>query len=163
MNIIGIDPSLRNTGLALLSENEVRLFQISTSKEDHDFLAGKQVSDWLSNMLEQLWSPGTEIVFEMPAGSQSQRASRAGGVIIGVLSSVLGLYHNTYLGASAIKKFVGSPEVKGSQRKALNVAKAYELYPNANWDVDSKGYPKRKEEHKADALLLAHIWRTKYV
>jgi len=161
MNIIGIDPSLRNTGVAFICNNEVGLFQLSTTKEDHDFVAGRKVAYWLSNLIGQLWSPGTPVIFEMPAGSQSQRASRAGGVIIGVLGSVLTPYPNNYLGPSAIKKFVGQPEVSGAKRKALNIEKAYSLYPHANWDTDSKGYPKRKEEHKADALLLAHIWLTK--
>lgn len=161
MNIIGIDPSLRHTGVALLGPTEIKLWQLDTSKDDHDYVCAKAIHKWLSNLLGQLWSPGTKIVFEMPTGSQSARASKASGVVLGVLASVLEGYDCDSLSVNAIKKFVGEPHVKGHNRKKLNIKTAYELYPHAPWDTCSKGFPKRKEEHKADALLLAHIWLTK--
>ena len=161
MNIIGIDPSLRHTGVALLSPNEVKLWQFDTNKDDHDYVCAKNMQRWLSCLLEQLYSPGTLISFEMPTGSQSARASKASGVVIGVLASVLDIYECHSFSVNAIKKFVGEPHIKGANRKKLNIRAAYELYPDAPWDVCSKGLPKRKEEHKADALLLAHLLAVK--
>lgn len=161
MKIIGIDPSFRHTGVALLTPSEIKFWQFDTNKDDHDFVSATLLTKGLGNLIDQLWSPGTEIAFEMPVGSQSARASKASGVVLGVLASVLDDYNYHYFSANAIKKFVGEPHIKGANRKKLNINAAFDLYPNAPWDKCSRGLPKRKEEHKADALLLAHLLAVK--
>jgi hypothetical protein len=169
ISILGMDPSLRNWGLASSS------LDLSTGIMDDpvlklvcpDDLKGKQVrvnSNDL-HLAEQLAVPVIEaarlakIIFvEVPVGSQSSRAMASYGVCVGLLGAVRAL------GIPLIE--VTATEVKlalagiktATKRQQIDAAVA--AYPSANWSTmypgQMKGKIPDKAEHCADGIGAIH-------
>lgn len=162
--IIGIDLALSNTGVAILWENDdvawVRTIQ-TTPKTP--------LVERSKELYSQLWDlilayPEATIAVEVPSGSQSAHAAKALSAATAVLGCLMydygqPMYNWVLLDPRHIKALVGQKDVKGPARKALNIAEAERLYPNAPFRRNSQGEIFRKCEHEADALLLAHIAR----
>ena len=161
--IVGIDLSFRNTGVAVLAGGKVKqLFTIQTDSKMTDIEACRFLFHSLQSlnyMLSEEYGEDYLYSVEIPAacGAQAPKANRAAGYAVATMSPLL-RKKDVLLKAWDIKKLVGQPKVTGPARKKLNLALAYKLYPEANWKMRNNA-PMAKEEHKADAVLLAHIAR----
>ena len=169
INVLGMDPSLRNWGLAagqydtsngMLIINKLGLTNpvLPTGKQvrqnSKDIEAARQLS-----LGAQEFLPGVQAVFvEVPVGSQSSRAMASYGVCVGVLGA---------LRAQGIPFFEVTPnEVKlaavgkktASKREMIQWA--YDMHPTANWPFYTKNgqtvISEAKAEHMADAIASIH-------
>lgn len=163
IEVIGIDPALRNFGYALatidLDTNEIiqveKLMLVRTSDD-----SGKKVrrnSDDLRRAKDQveglkMMTRDARIAFaEVPVGSQSARAMASYGICIGVLASCpCGLIEVT---PTEVKvKATGSK----TATKEEMIDWAYAKYPNAKgWltrKVKGETTLKKENEHLADAI-----------
>lgn len=169
VRIVGVDPSLRNWGLAkgtydterkLLSIAKVDVIQptLPQSKKARksaiDLIAAQQLT---AGMLE--FAEDAHLTFvEVPHGSQSAAAMKGYGICIGVLGAL---------------REVGMPFFELNQRevKLATVEKqdatkqemidwATNLHPEADWPTRTvKGIPTviaSKAEHMADAVATIH-------
>lgn len=169
ITVLGMDPSLRNWGLAS------GLLDLTTGILDDPLLelicptdlAGKQVRQNSSDLhlAEQIATQAIPaarkakaIFVEVPVGSQSSRAMASYGVCVGVLGTIRAL------GVPLIE--VTATEVKLAltadklATKAKMIAEATKLYPNSNWTGfypgQRKGKVSDKAEHVADAIGAIH-------
>lgn len=168
IKVAGIDPSLRNTGLAKGTYNvltgELDITGIYTQKTEAE--NGKTVrksSDDLrcANLLVEAthkWIEGSHAVFaEIPSGSQSARGSFSNGICLGVLGSIG--YFSGYEGRLIQ---VNPLEVKRAATGAKNASKeemiewAHEKFPHLSWVITkagkNKGELSPQNEHMADAV-----------
>lgn len=164
ISVLGMDPSLRNWGLASSS------LDLITGMMDDPILdlicpqdlVGKQVRKNSSDLhlAEQLAATtipaaqSAKVIFvEVPVGSQSARAMASYGVCVGVLGAVRAL------GIPLIE--VTATEVKLSLTGKKNATKremidaAVAAYPTANWPR-YQGRVIDKAEHLADAIGAIH-------
>jgi hypothetical protein len=162
--VLGMDPSLRNWGLAeasldltdgILSTPHVSLVQ----PED---LQGKQVRQNSKDLhtAEQLAGPvmaaarKAKVIFvEVPVGSQSARAMASYGVCVGVLGAVRALGIPLIEVTPTENKLIFTGDKSATKREMID--KAIELYPDANFPVH-KGKVPDKAEHMADAIAAIH-------
>jgi Holliday junction resolvasome RuvABC endonuclease subunit len=165
LQVLGLDPSLRNWGIAL-GTFDTTLFEINIYRLDslHPVLPkGKQVRQ---NSLDlesafQLYegtlsvTKGVQAVFvEVPVGSQSARAMASYGICVGVLGA---------LRASGVPFFEVTPtEVKLAGAGSKTATKeemidwAMKTHPNANWPMHQGKVSAAKAEHQADAVAAIH-------
>lgn len=162
--VCGMDPSLRNWGL---SEAQLDLatgclstpFMSLISVKD---VKGKQVRQNSTDLhiAEQLALAAlaaarkAKVVFvECPVGSQSARAMASYGICVGVLGAIraegIPLIEVTPLEVK--HAFTGNKHAT----KEEMIAKAVELYPNANFPMHHKKLSS-KAEHVADATAAIH-------
>jgi Holliday junction resolvasome RuvABC endonuclease subunit len=169
ISVLGMDPSLRNWGLAS------SYLDLITGFLDDPILSlvlpkdmqGKQVrvnSNDL-HLAEQLARPVIEaaqkakvIFVEVPVGSQSSRAMASYGVCVGVLGAVRAL------GIPLIE--VTAAEVKLALAGTKNATKQQQIdaavaaYPASNWttmyDGQQKGKIPQAAEHCADGIGAIH-------
>lgn len=162
--VLGMDPSLRNWGLASAT------LDLSTGIMDTPHLElvcptdlqGKQVRQNSSDLhlAEQLARPMitaaklAKVIFvEVPVGSKSARAMASYGVCVGLLGAVRSL------GIPLIE--VTATEVKlamtgdKTATKAQMIEAASRYYPDANFPVHH-GQITQKAEHVADAIGAIH-------
>jgi hypothetical protein len=162
--VLGMDPSLRNWGLAeasldltdgILSTPHVSLVQ----PED---LQGKQVRQNSKDLhtAEQLAGPvmaaarKAKVIFvEVPVGSQSARAMASYGVCVGVLGAVRALGIPLIEVTPTENKLIFTGDKSATKREMID--KAVELYPDVNFPVH-KGKVPDKAEHMADAIAAIH-------
>ena len=162
LNIIGIDPSLRNFGLAIgkynfeTQEFSVHDLRLITSETEHLKRVRKNSED-----LERarLLVTGTETIIkkeeisyafvEVPHGSQSARAMASYGICIGILAS---------LSVPIIQVTATENKVKATGHKTASKEEminwAMKKFPNAPWltrKVHGQLMPVEKNEHLADA------------
>jgi Holliday junction resolvasome RuvABC endonuclease subunit len=163
--VLGLDPSLRNWGIALGVYDDVQHeLQITHLNSLHPELPkGKQVRQ---NSLDlesaaQLykgtakWAMGVHAVFvEVPVGSQSARAMASYGICVGVLGA---------LRASGVPFFEVTPtEVKlaGAGHKTATkeemIQWAMTKHPEANWPMHNGKVSAAKAEHQADAVAAIY-------
>jgi Holliday junction resolvasome RuvABC endonuclease subunit len=162
--VIGMDPSLRNWGLAegTLDLEQGYLTNLSLSIVQPKDMEGKQVrknsSDlYLANQLAEAVIPlvqKAKVIFvEIPVGSQSARAMASYGVCIGLLGAIRSQ------GIPLIE--VNATEVKLGLSGKPNATKrqmieaAYLHYPTANFPMQ-RGKILDKAEHMADAIGAIH-------
>ena len=165
INILSLDPSLNNLGIALMSYDveSASLSIISMKLFTTDNEAGKKVrksSDDLrraKELRETLtdWQKKASIVCaEVPTGCQSARGALANGIVIGVLASItLPLIEVSPSEAkkAALGKKTGSKEEM--------IAWSVEQYPNASWlkrKFKGQIVHTAANEHLADAVAIAH-------
>jgi hypothetical protein len=166
MIVVSIDPSLRNTGIAVADYCELsdaiqsveRIELITTKpldkklyksvkKNASDFDCALQIRDGIAK-----WTDIADVVItEMPVGSQSARASWCLGSVLGILTNIrTPLVH---VQPSETKMVVG----KNASKDAM-VKWASELYPDLNWYRDKFGFiTTRHNEHMADAIGVLHV------
>lgn len=168
--VVGLDPSLRNWGIAraLLVPGAPNPIQIQSldviqptlpkgkqvRQNSLDLEAAKQLSHGVLQAVE-----GAKAIFvEVPVGSQSARAMASYGICVGVLGA---------LRASGIPFFEVTPtEVKlaGAGKKTATKQEMIEWvvnqHPEANWPMYAKGgqqlISEAKAEHMADAVCAIH-------
>lgn len=159
--IIGIDPSISATGVAILNldTGEVLTHTLYTEKllEDStdDYRRCYELGRGLIHLIVK-YNP-IKIAIEMPPGSsENARTAKMAGMCVGLLSTFYYKITHFY-NAMAIKRLVGYPEVKGTARKRLNIDLCNSLYPNHSLCRNSRGEVLQKENNAADALLLAYM------
>lgn len=162
--VIGMDPSLRNWGLAeaVLDLEEGYLDSLTLSLIQPKDLEGKQVRQNSSDLhvasqlalgVIPLVQRATVVFVEIPVGSQSARAMASYGICVGVLGAIRA--------ASIPLIEVTATEVKLAMTNNPNATKrqmieaAHTAYPTANFPVHNKKIPD-KAEHMADAIGAIH-------
>lgn len=157
INILGLDPSLRNFGCAsgqydtdskTININNFTLIQTENGdkktvrQNSNDLRCASEIFKKLKPLVDQ-----AQIVFcELPVGSQSSRAQTSYGVCLGILGAIQKpLIQLTPLD---IKLYVGN---KKTTTKDEVISWAYKRHPNANWFLNKSGEPINKNEHLADA------------
>lgn len=162
--VLGMDPSLRNWGLAAanldLTEGVLDTPLLDLVRPDD--LKGKQVRNNSNDLhiAEQLAvkvieaAKKAKVIFvEVPVGSQSARAMASYGICVGVLGAVRSL------GIPLIE--VTPDEVKlaltncKTATKEQMIAEAIKWYPGANYPMHH-GKMTSKAEHVADAIGAIH-------
>lgn len=162
--VLGMDPSLSNWGLAsaqLCLETGIldtpRLDLVRPKK-----MAGKQVrvnSNDLhrsARLAEAVFEAATQakaIFVEVPVGSQSARAMASYGICVGILGSLRakGIQFIEVTPSEVKETFTGDKNAS----KQMMIAKALELYPDANFPMN-KGKVANTAEHVADAIASIH-------
>ena len=165
LNVLGIDPSLRNWGLAFgtlqLDSLDLNIYRLEVINPV--IPTGKQVRQNSKDLesafqlaaASQSAAQGQHAIFvEVPVGSQSARAMASYGICVGVLGA---------LRATGIPFFEVTPtEVKMALTGDKNASKdrmitaAMKLHPNAPWPLYktkcSEAISSAKAEHMADAI-----------
>lgn len=162
--VLGMDPSLRNWGLAesYLDLQTGHMDSPTLSLIEPKDLTGKQVRQNSSDLhlAEQLAQPVMEaakkakaIFVEVPVGSKSARAMASYGVCVGVLGAIraTGVQLIEVTAAESKKVFCG----RDTATKREMIEKALEWYPDANFPMH-QGRVCSKAEHVADAIAAIH-------
>jgi Holliday junction resolvasome RuvABC endonuclease subunit len=158
--ILGIDLAFTNVGICLLdTESKTAITETIVSNPKNTFIERCiSLSDSLNDLYDTYAYLNPYIAVELVGGSQSAKAAKMGGASYGIFfSSVMGKLPMVQYGPKSIKNFVGHPEIKGYGRKALNIAKAEELYPLIEYPRNKSGAILRKSEHISDAVIIAHL------
>lgn len=162
--VLGMDPSLRNWGLAEANLDLVSgiLTLPALSLVQPKDLKGKQVRQNSTDLhlAEQLAetviaaAKRAKVIFvEVPVGSQSARAMASYGICVGVLGAVraLGIPLIEVTPTENKKVFTGNKTATKEQM----IAQAVELYPESNWPM-YRGDIAGSAEHLADAIATIH-------
>lgn len=162
--VLGMDPSLRNWGLAS-AELDLITGELSTpslSLVQPKDLEGKQVRQNSSDLhlAEQLSSgvfplaQSAKVIFvECPTGSQSARAMASYGVCIGILGALRVTGVPLIEVTATESKLVLTGLREANKRQMIDAA--HKCYPEANWFI-KKGKLLDKCEHVADAIAAIH-------
>ena len=164
ITVMGIDPSLRNTGIAIasVSPDTNRILSIddlilartqpgpkSQRKSSADYEAASIISAMIRNAVEE-YNP--KVVFaEIPSGTQSSRASFALGITLGIMATM------------QPKPIEVTPQQTKLQSVGIRTATKGEmiqwatlLYPGAPWQRSRTGRIMNANEHLADACGVIH-------
>lgn len=162
--VLGMDPSLRNWGLAAGSLNlttgaltglYLRVIQPKeeTSKQVRKNSKDLEIARLLALELEEFVGYAKAIFVEVPVGSQSARAMASYGVCVGILGSLQAQgYQLIEVTATEVKKALTNNK---NATKEQMIAAAYGLYPEANFPRHC-GKLASKAEHVADAIGAIH-------
>jgi Holliday junction resolvasome RuvABC endonuclease subunit len=162
--VLGMDPSLRNWGLAA-AELDLTTGILETPSLGlvcPDDLTGKQVRQnsndlHLAQQLADKVIPAAKIAkvifVECPVGSQSARAMASYGVCVGILGAIRSL-NIPLIEVTPTEVKLAFTKNKNAT-KAQMIAKAVELYPDAAFPTHH-GKMTSKAEHVADALGAIH-------
>lgn len=166
--VLGLDPSLRNWGLAEgvldletgeLSQLNLTIIETEPDKTKDVRQNSKDLAsaDQLASALFPIAKKAKLVFVEVPHGSQSAAAMKSYGICVGILGSLRAM------GTQLIE--VNSTEVKQvftgckTATKKQMIDKALEWYPDANFPRE-KGKPNGrvidKAEHVADAIAAIH-------
>jgi hypothetical protein len=162
--VLGMDPSLRNWGLAEASLDLTTgsLTVPSLSLVNPKDPEGKQVRQNSKDLAlaEQLAEPvmaaarKAKVIFvEVPVGSQSARAMASYGICVGVLGAVRALGIPLIEVTALESKLIFTGDRNATKRNMID--KAFEIYPNSNFPVHNGKIPD-KAEHLADAIAAIH-------
>lgn len=165
ITVVGIDPSLRNWGLAEglynLDTEELRIKHLEVVRPD--LLDGKQVRQ-NSQDLESAYQlflrsmqqvrNARAIFVEVPIGSQSARAMASYGVCIGVLGSIRGCGKPFFEVTPTEVKLAGPGHRKASKGEMIEWA--VERHPEAPWPFQQNKIIESRAEHMADAVAAIH-------
>lgn len=162
--VIGMDPSLRNWGLAegILDLEQGYLNDLNLSLVQPKDMEGKQVRKNSSDLhlalqLAQgvipLVQKAKVIFVEIPVGSQSARAMASYGLCIGLLGAIRSLdIPLIEVSATEVKRALsGNPNA--TKREMIDAA--FSAYPSANFPM-TRGKINDKAEHMADAIGAIH-------
>lgn len=161
---MGIDPSLRNTGIAIakvdaeanmvLSVDQLILARTqpgpkSQRKSSADFEAASVISSMIRKAVA-IYNP--KVVFaEIPSGTQSSRASFALGITLGIMATM------------QPKPIEVTPQQTKLQSVGIRTATKGEMiewavgqYPDAPWQRSTTGRLMNANEHLADACGVIH-------
>lgn len=97
----------------------------------------------------------SKVIFvEVPVGSKSARAMASYGICIGILAS-LRSQGKQIIQVTALEAKLHLTGNRNATKQQM-IDFAWENYPQANWDLDKNGIPKKKTEHVADAIGSIH-------
>lgn len=160
--VLGMDPSLRNWGLASANFDPATglLYDLTLSVIQPKETTGKQVRKNSKDLeIARLLSEGlvapvraAKVIFvEVPVGSQSSRAMASYGVCVGILGALQAQgFQIIEVTASEVKKaMTGYKEASKNDMIAASLAR----YPLTNWPLQKNGeVVSSKAEHMADAI-----------
>ena len=166
IQIVGMDPSFRNWGLAqayLDMESGVLDTPILSVIKTGEEPKGKQVrqnsydieaAETIANGVFEAAKDAKMIFVEVPHGSQSAAAMKGYGVCIGILGSLRshGIPIIEVSESESKKIFTGDRTATKEQM----IAQAVEYYPEANWPKHRGQISASKAEHMADAIASIH-------
>ena len=164
VTVAGIDPSLRNTGVAIakidaesnriMCIEDLRLIQTQPSKvktqrkSSADFQAASEIASTLRQIIQ---GGEIQVVFaEVPSGTQSARASFALGICTGLIASVL----PTPIEVTPNQTKIHSIGIRTATKGEM-IEWATERYPEAPW-LKRGGRFLNSNEHLADAVGVIH-------
>jgi Holliday junction resolvasome RuvABC endonuclease subunit len=162
--VLGMDPSLRNWGLAS-AELDLETGELSTphlSLVETKDLEGKQVRQNSSDLhlAEQLASAimplahNAKVIFvECPTGSQSARAMASYGICVGVLGALRAI-SVPLVEVTALESKLVMTGLRTATKQQM-IQAAFDRYPNSNWPKTRNGLA-LKAEHMADAIAAIH-------
>ena len=164
VTVMGIDPSLRNTGIAIMKVNaensgvfgvtdwilaRTQPGPLSQRKSSADFEAATVISSMIRNAVEQ-YQP--RVVFaEIPSGTQSARASFALGITLGIMATMLPKPIEVTPQQTKLQSIGIRTATKGEMIEWATTA-----YPDAPWQRTSNGRIMNANEHLADAVAVVH-------
>lgn len=150
--ILALDTAFRNVGIVVVEDMKpVRLDLIKTKSKTKKERKGKvALIDFqdAQYICQKLQSYNAELlIFENPVGSQTARASKLLGSIMGIMSS----FPNTFpVTPNQVKDIV-----KKNAKKQEMIDWALNEYKGLNW----KDFNKGDYEHLADALATFHVYK----
>ena len=163
LKIVGLDPSLRNWGIAIGSAslvsgeliiNELKTVTTQTKPKGN---SGK-TSTWdietakiLHTEVADAISDADIICVEVPYGSQDVKAAVGRGICLGVLGS---LFDDRFILVTpqSVKKIVGAKDA--SKKECVKWAST--RHPEAPWPMWQGKVSVGKAEHSADALIAIY-------
>lgn len=165
VNIAGLDGSLRNFGIALMTLNTETLElgvkdlmicktdkskskQVRTSSDNHDR------AQTIARFCEQHLKQSVVSFAEIPSGGQSYHAVLGFGIVIGIYASLA----RPPLEVSPSETKMATVGSKTASKQEM-IEWGFNAYPNAPWLLrKSKGVmvPTLDNEHLADAVAVAH-------
>ncbi len=166
MNVISIDPSLRNTAFVGVRINpfDPTNFTINFTHLERTQKASKGLvrdDDWrcarvIAEAVQKLTEGAHAVIIEQPVGSQSARGSWAGGITLGAMASIhCPIFRLTPLEVK--EGFTGNRYAT----KAEMIAKACKIFPEVELPKSrQKGKLKinaGKAEHICDALAVLYV------
>ncbi len=162
IRIIGVDPSLRNTGYCIgrynTKVNEVFIVGTIRTKPNKTSPAVLgHLQDGLtlySSMVDLITKYKPAYVFyEYPIGSKSASAMRSYGFVVMMFAALkIQFKHIQFIGhkVSEIKEYFGGTK---DAEKEFITNRAYDLTAAAvGWKLDKKGWPMKNCEHIGDAV-----------
>lgn len=162
--VLGMDPSLRNWGLAsgflnmetgVLSNVKLAVVmpKEETSKQVRKNSKDLEIAEILATSIQPFLENAAMIFVEVPVGSQSARAMASYGICVGILGVIKSA------GATLIEVSPTEVKIAFTGKKLATkedmIQKALELYPDANFPMHN-GKITSKAEHVADALGAIH-------
>lgn len=164
VTVMGIDPSLRNTGIAIAKinseTNEVLSIEDlilartqpgpkSQRKSSADFEAATVISSMIRQTVA-IHIP--KVVFaEIPSGTQSSRASFALGITLGIMATMQPKPIEVTPQQTKLQSVGVRTATKGEM-----IEWAATLYPDAPWQRSTAGRLMNANEHLADACGVIH-------
>ena len=159
LKVVGLDPSLRNWGIAIgsvpLDTGILTIESVNTihttplpdhskiSKSTWDISSARHLHEGVQEAIKD----ADMICVEVPYGSQDVKAAVGRGICLGVLGSLEGK-NFIFVTPQSVKKIIGDPKAT----KADSVHLAYERHPEANWPIYRGKVSVTKAEHQADAI-----------
>ena len=169
INIVGMDPSLRNWGIVRARYNldtrkldniALECIRISPPKgkqirqNSKDIQSAVQLYEYAYHAAQHAHA----VFVEVPVGSQSARSMASYGICVGVLGALRANGIPIYEMTPSEVKLAGAGTVTASKREMI--AWAMNQHPEANWPIhNTKGVTKVTEsiaEHQADALAAIY-------
>jgi hypothetical protein len=165
INVLGMDPSLRNWGLVEgsldLSSGILDILRTSVVRPKDP--EGKQVRQnskdlYLAEQLGEVVIPASQkakvIFVEVPVGSKSARAMASYGMCVGVLGAVRALGVPLIEVTALESKLVFTSDRNATKRMMID--QAINLYPDIDLPRNNSGKVQDQAEHIADALAAIH-------
>lgn len=167
--VAGLDPSLRNWGIALGSLSlgdtpKLRINHITTicpvlptgkqtRQNSFDLESAKQLHHYTTKAIN-----GSHAVFvEVPVGSQSARAMASYGICVGVLGALRN--HIPFIEVSPTEVKMASHGTKTAKKRDM-IEWAMAAHPEANWPTYKEHgelkVSEAKAEHMADAIAAIY-------
>lgn len=159
LKLVGLDPSLRNWGIAIgdvpLDTGQLQITDLQTiTTEPLPKGAKVSKSTWDIQSANDLYvgvqtaiKDADIICVEVPYGSQDVKAAVGRGICLGVLGSLEGK-NFIYVTPQSVKKIIGDPKAS----KAESVALAVKRHPEGKWPMWQGKVSVTKAEHQADAI-----------
>lgn len=164
--VLGMDPSLRNWGMAfshldletgVLDTPDLSL--IKTAEEpkgkqvrqnSYDIEAAEELASGVMPLAQQ-----AKVIFvEVPVGSQSAAAMKGYGVCIGILGAIRAAGIPIIEVSEAESKKVMTTRRTATKDEMIQAGMAW--YPNANWPMQRGNVTAGRAEHMADAIAAIH-------
>lgn len=164
VTVLGVDPSLRNTGMAvaLVDTEQNKIVEIvnlilartqpgpkTQRKSSADFEAASAISATIKQTVQE-YEP--KIVFaEIPSGTQSARASFALGITLGIMATM----SPKPIEVTAHQVKMQSVGIRTATKGEM-IDWGTKMYPDAPWQTTALGRILNSNEHLADACGVIH-------
>lgn len=171
INILGIDPSISNTGYAIATIDlepirisairEIGLIETKAGQEgkkvrksSEDVVRARTIAEKIRGVIEQ--NHIKVAVAEVPSGAQSARAALSNGVCIGMLASLpVPLFEVSPTEVKLASHGTKTADKEDIVRWAVELAgdnQAWPIGPRNDWEIPYRGkFVVKKAEHPADA------------